>query len=459
MLLLTFMLGAYALIYSSDSASSEGRLFGLFGGSSMSREASPGGSEEAAEPVGGPPPDSSPAAAAYAVVAPEYPGIGPESIQGVYRSKLDPSWASVHIVVPNEEESDYVLFVQQADGAWKARKSIRADESENPEYENVVLDEVPEDLVEAVYLSDKATEALGLVEESVDYSALPPVESAGIPPPDSITDEVPESELERVEEGLEEVRQKVEDYDGIVGVYVRDLKGSYGYGVRPDEVFFNASVAKIPILVAVFRKIDEGEMSLNDSFETKSGDWAAGAGWMQFQPIGTAHTVEDFLLMMMTQSDNVATNALVRLIGGPEYVNEVARSMGAENTVLYQKVTSERAAATSLDNRTTPRETAAMLEQIATGRAASRESSEEMVDIMRQNDLESWLKDGLPDGTEAANKAGWLYRVYNESAIVWHEDRPYVVSIYSKHGPEDPQKAKPTIRGISKAVWQTQDGS
>ena len=47
------------------------------------------------------------------------------------------------------------------------------------------------------------------------------------------------------------------------------------------------------------------------------------------------------------------------------HVNEVARSLGAENTLLYQKVSSERAAVPSLDNRTTPRDMALMLEKIA----------------------------------------------------------------------------------------------
>ena len=159
----------------------------------------------------------------------------------------------------------------------------------------------------------------------------------------------------------------------------------------------------------------------------------------------------------MTQSDNVATNAMTRLVGGPEYVNEVARSMGATNTVLYQKVTSERAAVTSLDNRTTPRDMATILEKISTGEAASPESCREMIDIMQQNHLESGLKEGLPKGTEAAAKGGWLYRVYDEVAIVGHEDRPYAVAIFNKQGPQNPKEGKPLLRDISEAVWKTQD--
>jgi beta-lactamase class A len=133
--------------------------------------------------------------------------------------------------------------------------------------------------------------------------------------------------------------------------------------------------------------------------------------------------------------------------------------MGAFDTVLYQKVTSERAAVMSLDNQTTPRDMVTMMEQIFTASAASRESSLDMVDLMQQNTLESWLEDGLPEDTGVANKAGWLYRVYNEVAIIDHEGRPYVVAILSKQGPEDPEEAKPLLKEISKAIWEAQDGS
>ena len=154
-------------------------------------------------------------------------------------------------------------------------------------------------------------------------------------------DGVPDSERERVENALGEARQQIEDYHGVAGLYVWDLEGDYGYGIRPDEEFFTASIIKVPVMVAVYRKVDEGELDFAQEIEIKEEDWAAGAGWLQWEKAGTRQTVGDLLLLMMTQSDNVATNALVRTVGGPDHINEVARSMGAEDTLLYQKVSSE----------------------------------------------------------------------------------------------------------------------
>ena len=48
-------------------------------------------------------------------------------------------------------------------------------------------------------------------------------------------DGVPDSERERVEKVLGEARQEFEDYNGIAGLYVRDLDGGFGYGSGPTS--------------------------------------------------------------------------------------------------------------------------------------------------------------------------------------------------------------------------------
>jgi beta-lactamase class A len=270
---------------------------------------------------------------------------------------------------------------------------------------------------------------------------------------------VPESDRERVQKVLEEARQEIEDYNGVAGLYVWDLEEDFGYGIRPDEQFFTASIIKVPIMVAVYRKVDAGELEFSQQIEIKEEDWAAGAGWLQWEKAGTKQTVGDLLLLMMTQSDNVAANALVRTVGGADHVNEVARSMGAEDTLLYQKVSSERGVVPGLDNRSTPRDMATMMQQIAEGKAASEKSCGYMIDLMHENKLDWWLDEGLPSGVDAANKAGWLYRVYDEVGIVENDDRHYVIAILSKHGQADVNQGQDLIKNLSSAVWGSQEGS
>ena len=405
------------------------------------------------------------AGAAYWVVAQELPGVEPDDVRAAYRSKIDPSWAAVHITAPGEspipsgEDPYYVVFAHKDGGVWKAENSIRADEPDYAKNELVPLEgAVPKDLLEYLYQRNVFAAKVPEPEQlDVNRDALPKAGPALFPKPVPVLEGVPDSERERVEEAAKQASERIGKYGGIAGLYVHDLDSGYSYGVRQDEKFFSASVIKIPVMISVYRKVDQGDLEFSQEVEIKEEDWAAGAGWLQWKKAGTKQTVGDLLVLMMTQSDNVATNALVRTVGGADHVNEVARSLGAKNTLLRQKLSSERAAVPDLDNHTTPRDMGLMLEKIARGEAARPQSCKYMMDLMYSDKLDWWLDAGLPQGVNSANKAGWLYKVYSDMGIVNADGRRYVVSIMSKYGPEDVKEGELLIEDLSRATWEAQD--
>ncbi len=470
MLVLALLAGtAYVAFLASDggpfagaSGSSKGQANPQEAPSQVGEEANPDEApakepDKAAPEESLPDPDqATPEAAAYAALAPELPGAKPESMKGVYRSKIDESWASVRFE-PEGEGKPFVVFTHRNGESWRAEKSVRADEPDYAKNDVVPLSGVPDDLIQYLYSENVfAAKVPEPNNEKMNLEDLPDVEEPTFSTTEPVMDGVAEADRERVRNVLEETRQEIEGYNGIAGLYVRDLEGDFGYGVRPEEQFFTASVIKVPVMVAVYRKVDEGKLSFSQEVEIKDEDWAAGAGWLQWEKAGTRQTVGDLLLLMMTQSDNVATNALVRTVGGAGHVNEVARSMGAEDTLLYQKVSSERGAVPALDNRSTPRDMATMMQKIAEGEAASEKSCGYMIDLMHENRLDWWLDAGLPDGVDAANKAGWLYRVYDEVGIVEHDGHRYAIAIMTKHGSADVYGGQDLIRNLSKTVWESQ---
>ncbi|MGI8650613.1 MAG: serine hydrolase, partial [Rubrobacter sp.] len=262
---------------------------------------------------------------------------------------------------------------------------------------------------------------------------------------------------EVTERGIEEAVATVEGYPGVAGFYVIDPRDGSGYGIRPDEEFFSASTIKVAVMAAVYRKMDSGDLEYSDQLTTNEEDWAAGAGWLRWNTPGANTTVEDALWLMMTESDNVATNVLMRAVGGPDYVNSVARDLGAQDTDLFWKLSSERAAVPALDNHTTPRDMATMLAGIYEGKGFKDFSRDEMLDLMSRNNLEYWLEGGVPNGIVTANKGGWLDGIYNDVGIVEYEEKPYVVAIYTMNGPEL-EEGSPILAEISGAVWLTESG-
>ena len=132
-----------------------------------------------------------PEAAAYVALAPELPGTTPESIKGVYRSKMDKSWASVR-VQPEQEGKPFVVFTHFDGQSWKAEKSIRADEPDYAKNEVVPLSGVPKDLIEYLYAENVfAADVPEPKDEKIDLNSLPHAGPAEFAPTEPVMDGVP----------------------------------------------------------------------------------------------------------------------------------------------------------------------------------------------------------------------------------------------------------------------------
>ena len=54
------------------------------------------------------------------------------------------------------------------------------------------------------------------------------------------------------------LRVLLSSFHGTAGVYVRNLKTGKEAAINADTIFPTASIVKVPILVGIFKKIDEG---------------------------------------------------------------------------------------------------------------------------------------------------------------------------------------------------------
>nr|MBA2441087.1 serine hydrolase [Rubrobacter sp.] len=403
--------------------------------------------------------------------APDYPERAEPALEGVPATLVDLLYPTPPEVLPTSPEEGAELVIDQ-DAALRDEWAPAAEEVSGDHAQvRIEREDDPEEYTNVYLARDTGTggwsarsvgrdlepqDLPGFPEELGGGGSLPEVGPAEVPPPEPVMDGVPEDRSERVEESLDGIREVVEGYEGVVGVHVRDLEGGWSYGMRQEEEFFGASVVKVPIMAAIYRKVESGELSYGETFEVTDEDYAGGAGGLQWQDTGTRHTLEDYLWLMMTQSDNVATNVLLRLAGGPDSVNEVSRELGAEDTVLRGKVTDQRAAVPSLDNQTTPLDMARMLERIRAGEVAGPERTEDMVGFLYQNNVEFWVEAGVPPEVGVANKGGWIDGVYNDAAIVEYEEGPYIITVFSKYGPFEVSLGEPVLQEISREVWKAQ---
>jgi beta-lactamase class A len=113
---------------------------------------------------------------------------------------------------------------------------------------------------------------------------------------------------------------------GRVGVAARNLASGAGVYLNADEPFPLASVFKIPVMVEVMRRVDAGDARLDERLTLRESDKSPGSTLIHLQE-GLQPTVRDLLYLMITLSDNTATDMLWRRVG-LESVNHTMRELG-----------------------------------------------------------------------------------------------------------------------------------
>ena len=115
---------------------------------------------------------------------------------------------------------------------------------------------------------------------------------------------------------------------GTVGVAARNLASGAEVHIGADDRFPMASCFKIPVMVEVMRQVDAGALRLDDRLTLAEADKSPGSTLIHCHE-GLRPSVRDLLYLMITLSDNTATDMLWRLIGLGS-VNETMRRLGLE---------------------------------------------------------------------------------------------------------------------------------
>ncbi|MGA9525022.1 MAG: serine hydrolase [Myxococcaceae bacterium] len=116
-------------------------------------------------------------------------------------------------------------------------------------------------------------------------------------------------------------------FDGTLNVYVKDLSTGEEYGHNALTPAYLASTTKLLVMAEVLRQVDSGLLTLDQAVTFNPEDLRDGAGPVKSAAPGTTFTVAFLLDVMMGDSDNTATDLLIRLVG-LENVNKNAADRG-----------------------------------------------------------------------------------------------------------------------------------
>jgi len=248
------------------------------------------------------------------------------------------------------------------------------------------------------------------------------------------------------------IRNIARETDAVVGVAILDLTDQRAFYLNADAIYPTASTIKIAVLAELYRQHERGSgAKLGDLYTVNAKDGVGTEGILQAMSPGVSRiTNRDLALLMVSLSDNSATNVLIDRVG-MDNVNTWLAQIGLERTRLRRHMLDVQAAQEGRENTATPRELVSMLRAIHEGRVFGKATTEEFFKML-STQKSSYIPRRLPADLMIANKPGSLDAVRNDAGIIFVPGRPFAIAIMTTFA-ADELGAEESIGRIAHVAW------
>ncbi|MBN8886413.1 MAG: class A beta-lactamase [Rudaea sp.] len=282
---------------------------------------------------------------------------------------------------------------------------------------------------------------------------------------------------------------------GVLGVAVLDLQSGRSWRVNADRGFPMMSTFKAALGATVLDRVDHGALSLDRKVTLTRADMRNGpeAIRKEFDAGRTQFDVRRLLDAAVSESDNAAADALIRLLGSPAAVTAFLRAHGVDGMRVDRdeaglahdidglganagappgesaeaKLARKRRgfAAYLADPRdtSTPDAAVVFLRKLWRGELLARESTALMLEMMTHSPtVPNRLKGGVPAGARLAHKSGTsdtfegITAAHNDIGILsWPDGRTVIVAGFLTASPASADERDAIFATLTREVTQT----
>src|SRR3990167_889515 len=231
----------------------------------------------------------------------------------------------------------------------------------------------------------------------------------------------------------DELNQKYEA-DPNISIYFEYLPTGASIAISKDAEFYPASLLKVPVAMAVAKKIEKGEWKWTNELVLMSADKDEKFGDLYKEPSNSTHTVDDLVGRSLSDSDNTAHFILIRNLEIEE-ISDVYNHMGLKQFL-------------STEGKMSAKQYSVLLRSLYNASYVSESNSQKLLSYLSQSEFNDFLQSGIPAVVSFAHKIGIADDTitYLDSGIAYVKSRPYLLTVMVQ------SKGKTMAKGIMKNI-------
>lgn len=240
------------------------------------------------------------------------------------------------------------------------------------------------------------------------------------------------------------IKAKIAGFHGHVSLYAKNLDTGATYALDADAPVRTASTIKFPIMIECFAEAAEGKLDLAEGIKLTDEEKVSGSGILQDLSTNKDYPIRDLIMLMITLSDNTATNLIINRVGG-NAVNARMGKLGLEQTRSMRKILGDgnklKTTPSGISDegakpenkkwgigRSSPHEMVMLLEKLYHGELVNKAASAEMLEILKKQRDHSSIGRDMKD-VIIANKSGALDALRADVGIVYAKQGPIAMAI------------------------------
>jgi len=238
----------------------------------------------------------------------------------------------------------------------------------------------------------------------------------------------------RIFEELE--KDSLENY----GVYFEDLTTGTWIGINEKEQFLPMSLFKVPLMIVILKKVEEGSLSLNQTVLISPQDLDGRSGDLFSLGVGSTLTIKELIETMIQKSDNTAMQALSRNFASDEDYLRTISMMGLPLPSEQQAVS--------------PKEYSNVLRSLYFSTYLRRVFSNTALIVLQGTVFDSQIPAGIPSDVKISHKVGFDFEkgFFHDCGIIYKKESPYLLCIMSKNNTLE--KANKMMSEISRITYE-----